>query len=67
MKMKSTTGSGTVLSIALILFFAPWGLLVVAGYWVLVAVQRYRKQVEEKTGENFENKNSLGLPFTIRW
>jgi hypothetical protein len=55
------------MSILLILFFAPWGLLVATGYWALVAVRRYRQKVEEESGENFENKNSLGLPFTSRW
>jgi hypothetical protein len=63
--MKS--GVGIALTVILALFFAPWGLLVATAFWVLVAVQRYRKQAEEGSGENFENKNSLGLPFTSRW
>ena len=41
-------------------------LLVAVTYWVGVAVQRYRNQTDESS-ENFENKNSLGLPFTSRW
>jgi len=64
---RTTTRFGIGLSILLILFFAPWGLLVATGYWALVAVRRYRQKVEEESGENFENKNSLGLPFTSRW
>ena len=65
--MTKATWLGIGLSIALVLLFAPWGLLVATGYWVLVAVQRYRRKVQEQTGENFENKNSQGLPFTSRW
>lgn len=67
MTSRTGTGFGIGLSIVLILFFAPWGLLVATGYWALVAARRYRQKVEEESGENFENKNSLGLPFTSRW
>jgi hypothetical protein len=59
-------GFGVAVTTIAILFFAPWGLLVATTYCVVVAVQRYRNQTEE-SGENFENKNSLGLPFTSRW
>ena len=59
--------TGVVLSVVLVLFFAPWGLLVATAYWALLAARRYRQQVEDDSGENFENKTSLGLPFTSRW
>lgn len=59
-------GVGIAVATVAILFFAPWGLLVAVTYWVGVAIQRYRHQTDE-SGENFENKNSLGLPFTSRW
>lgn len=64
---RKTTWLGMGLSVVLILFFAPWGLILAAVYWVLVGAQRYRQKVEKESGENFENKNSLGLPFTSRW
>jgi len=59
-------GFGVAVTTIAILFFAPWGLLLALTYWVGAAVQRYPNQTEE-SGENFENKNSLGLPFTSRW
>jgi hypothetical protein len=59
-------GVGIAMTTVFVLFFAPWGLLVATTYWVVVAVQCYRNQIED-SGENFENKNSLGLPFTSRW
>jgi hypothetical protein len=58
--------TGFILTVVLVVFFAPWGLLIAMGYWALYWAQRYRSRVEE-SGENFENQNSQGLPFTSRW
>jgi hypothetical protein len=58
--------TGFILTVVLVVFFAPWGLVVAMAYWALYWAQRYRSRVEE-SGENFENQNSQGLPFTSRW
>jgi hypothetical protein len=58
--------TGFILTVILVIFFAPWGLLVAMSYWALFWAQRYRRKVEE-AGQNFENQNSQGLPFTSRW
>lgn len=54
-------------SALVIVFFPPWSMVAVAVYWTSRASQRYRRQVEDETGETFEGAKSLGLPFTSRW
>ncbi|REK24639.1 MAG: hypothetical protein DWQ40_01360 [Actinobacteria bacterium] len=52
----------------LAILLADWiGLLFAGVAWTVALVQRERRRLEEESGENFENKNSLGLPFTSRW
>jgi hypothetical protein len=45
----------------------PGAWLIAAIYWTSRSAQQYRQRVEAESGENFENKTSLGLPFTSRW
>jgi len=55
-----------VITVLVVLVF-PGAWLVAAIYWTSRTAQQYRAQAETKSGENFENKTSLGLPFTSRW
>lgn len=60
-----TTVRVAITLLVVILFPAAW--LIAAIYWTSRTAQQYRQRVEAESGENFENKTSLGLPFTSRW
>jgi hypothetical protein len=66
----NTFPPGTTLRVVItfvVVLLVPGAWLIAAIYWTSRSAQQYRQRVEAESGENFENKTSLGLPFTSRW